>query len=65
MNITVTFEIYDLNCTDNPRVFSVIRSTTNYNWGEYKTHEDGLLMYEQNFVERNTITENFRSRNVK
>jgi hypothetical protein len=56
MNITYTFEIYDFEYTDDPTVFSVVRRTTNYNWGMYDKGEDGLLIYEQDFVERNTIT---------
>ena len=56
MNINDTFEIYDFRYTNDPTVFSVVRRTTNYNWGMYKTGKDGLLIYEQDFVERNTIT---------
>jgi hypothetical protein len=56
MNITDTFEIYDLMYTDDPTVFSVVSRTTNYNWGMYEKGEDGLLIYEQDFVARNTIT---------
>ncbi|HIA29836.1 MAG TPA: hypothetical protein EYN81_06225 [Candidatus Marinimicrobia bacterium] len=56
MNITDTFEIYNIEYTDDPTVFSVVRCTTNYDWGMYEIGEDGFLIYKQNVVARNTIT---------